>query len=63
MNANDTAGMNAAMEQLTQAQHKAAEALYKSAGAGAPTEERCPAPGQAAAAGAGDGRRAGGRAT
>ena len=30
---NDTAGMNRAMEQLTQAQHKAAEALYKGAGA------------------------------
>ncbi|MBI2828197.1 MAG: molecular chaperone DnaK [Acidobacteria bacterium] len=37
MAANDTAGMNRAMEQLTQAQHKAAEALYKqsdSAGSG-----------------------------
>ena len=32
---NDTAGMNRAMEQLTQAQHKAAEALYKGAGASA----------------------------
>jgi len=30
---NDTAGMNRAMEQLTQAQHRAAEALYKQAGA------------------------------
>ena len=30
--ANDTAAMNRAMEQLTQAQHKAAEALYKQAG-------------------------------
>ena len=30
--ANDTAGMNRAMEQLTQAQHKAAEALYKQSG-------------------------------
>jgi molecular chaperone DnaK len=39
MTANDTAGMNKAMEQLTQAQHKAAEALYKNAGPGAPTEE------------------------
>jgi molecular chaperone DnaK len=35
MSANDTAAMNRAMEQLTQAQHKAAEALYKQAGAGA----------------------------
>ena len=33
MDANDTAGMNQAMEQLTQVQHKAAEALYKQAGA------------------------------
>jgi molecular chaperone DnaK len=32
MSNNDTAGMNKAMEQLTQAQHKAAEALYKQAG-------------------------------
>ena len=32
--ANDTAGMNRAMEQLTQAQHKAAEALYKKTGSG-----------------------------
>ena len=31
--ANDIAGMNSAMEQLTQAQHKAAEALYKQTGA------------------------------
>jgi molecular chaperone DnaK len=35
MSANDAAGMNRAMEQLTQAQHKAAEALYKQAGAAA----------------------------
>jgi molecular chaperone DnaK len=36
--ANDTAAMNRGMEQLTQAQHKAAEALYKQSGAtgGAP---------------------------
>jgi molecular chaperone DnaK len=33
--ANDTAGMNRALEQLTQAQHRAAEALYKNAGASA----------------------------
>jgi molecular chaperone DnaK len=33
--ANDVAAMTKAMEQLTQAQHKAAEALYKNAGAGA----------------------------
>jgi molecular chaperone DnaK len=35
VSSNDTAAMNRAMEQLTQAQHRAAEALYKSAGAGA----------------------------
>ena len=34
MTANDTAGMTRAMEQLTQAQHKAAEALYKQTGSG-----------------------------
>jgi molecular chaperone DnaK len=33
ISANDAAGMNRAMEQLTQAQHRAAEALYKQAGA------------------------------
>jgi molecular chaperone DnaK len=33
--ANDAAAMNRAMEQLTQAQHKAAENLYKQAGPGA----------------------------
>jgi len=32
LEANDTAAMNQAMEQLTQAQHKAAEVLYKQAG-------------------------------
>ena len=32
---NDTAAMNKAMEQLTHAQHKAAEALYKQAGTAA----------------------------
>ena len=47
---NDTAGMNKAMEQLTQAQHKAAEALYKQAGAaagsqGAPGADGAPGPG------------------
>ncbi len=34
MAANNTGDMNSAMEQLTQAQHKAAEALYKQTGAG-----------------------------
>ncbi len=33
--ANDTTAMTRAMEQLTQAQHRAAEALYRQAGAGA----------------------------
>jgi len=36
MAANDTAGMDSAMEQLTQAQHKAAEELYKQTGAEGP---------------------------
>jgi molecular chaperone DnaK len=55
MTANDAAGMNRAMEQLTQAQHKAAEALYKqaassgSAATGSPQEEA----GQGAPAGGG----------
>ena len=43
---NDTAAMTRAMEQLTQVQHKAAEALYKQAGAGAG------APGSGGASGA-----------
>jgi len=44
VNANDIAGMNKAMEQLTQAQHKMAEALYKQSGttAGAPGSEGAP---------------------
>jgi molecular chaperone DnaK len=41
VSSNDPAAMNRAMEQLTQAQHKAAEALYKQAGS-SPDE---PAPG------------------
>ena len=35
VSSNDTAAMNRAMEQLTQAQHKAAESLYKQTGASA----------------------------
>jgi len=35
INGGDTAAISKAMEQLTQAQHKAAEALYKNAGPGA----------------------------
>jgi molecular chaperone DnaK len=38
ISANDIAGMNRALEQLTQAQHRAAEALYKNAGAQAASE-------------------------
>jgi molecular chaperone DnaK len=55
MTANDTAGMNRAMETLTQAQHKAAEALYRQAGAtgGAPGAD----------AGAGSSASGGGGAT
>jgi len=37
MSANDITAMNRAMEQLTQVQHRAAEALYKQAGAGGST--------------------------
>jgi molecular chaperone DnaK len=56
MNANDTAGMNRAMEQLTQAQHKAAEALYKKAGAeGAGGPEGSAGAGAAAGAGSAGG--------
>jgi molecular chaperone DnaK len=57
MNNNDTAGMTRAMEQLTQAQHKAAEALYKQAGTAAGSEAGAGAEGSAGggagAAGAG----------
>jgi molecular chaperone DnaK len=38
ISSNDIAAMNSAMEQLTQAQHRAAEALYKTAGATAGPE-------------------------
>ena len=50
MAANDTAGMNRAMEQLTQAQHKVAEALYKQSGSAASAG---PEEGTGGAAGAG----------
>jgi molecular chaperone DnaK len=56
--ANDVAQMTTAMEQLTQAQHKAAEALYKSSGAaGAGGAE-----GPSGSADAGPAGAAGGRA-
>jgi molecular chaperone DnaK len=42
INANDTAGMERAMDLLTQMQHKAAEALYKNTGAGAAGSEGAP---------------------
>jgi len=45
ISANDTAGMNRAMDQLTQAQHRAAEALYKNAGAQAGSEGSSGSPG------------------
>ncbi len=53
MSNNDTAGMNKAMEQLTQAQHKAAEALYKQAGAAAGGTGAPGSPGPEGAEGAG----------
>ena len=50
----DSAAMTRAMEQLTQAQHKAAEALYKNTGAtGAPGAEGQPGAGPQGSAGAG----------
>ena len=49
MTNNDTAGMNRAMEKLTQAQHKAAEALYTQSGSAGSAD----AEGGAGAAGAG----------
>ncbi len=53
VSSNDTAAMNRAMEQLTQAQHKAAEALYKQAGA---TASGAPEDGQRADSGAAAGQ-------
>ena len=51
---NDTAGMDRAMEQLTQAQHRAAEALYKQAGAsGGPGAAEGPAGADSASGGSG----------
>ena len=50
MAANDIAGMNSSMERLTQAQHKAAEALYKQSGAGGPESAAGPEPESAAGA-------------
>jgi molecular chaperone DnaK len=59
LSSNDAAAMTRAMEQLTQAQHKAAEALYKQGAAGAqgasgaPGSEGAGSEGSAGAAGAG----------
>ena len=55
--ANDVAAMNSAMEQLTQAQHKVAEALYSQPGA-APRRAWCGGPGAGAAPGEWQRRRA-----
>ncbi|HEY6362097.1 MAG TPA: molecular chaperone DnaK [Vicinamibacterales bacterium] len=61
MNNNDTAGMTRAMEQLTQAQHRAAEALYKQAGTAAASEDASAgAGGSAGSAGAGSAAGSGG---
>ena len=63
MNNNDTAGMTRAMDQLTQAQHKAAEALYKQAGTAASDDASAGAGGSAGSAGAGSAGSAGGSST
>ena len=55
MNNNDSAGMTRAMEQLTQAQHKAAEALYKQTGSAAGSDAGEDAAGSSAGTGAGAG--------
>jgi molecular chaperone DnaK len=60
MSSNDTAGMTRAMEQLTQAQHKAAEALYRTAGdTGAAGAGAGAGPGSAESAGSAGGGSAG----
>ena len=51
---NDGAGMNTAMEQLTQVQHKAAEAMYKQADAAGGPEGTPEAAGAAPGAAAGE---------
>jgi molecular chaperone DnaK len=60
MNNNDSAGMTRAMEQLTQAQHKAAEALYKQAGSAASEDAAAGSGGSAGSAGAGSAAGSGG---
>jgi molecular chaperone DnaK len=59
MSANDTAAMTSAMDQLTQAQHKAAEALYKQAGAGAEGAGGSGGSGSAGGSGGAEGSAAG----
>ena len=59
MNNNDSAGMTRAMDELTQAQHKAAEALYKQAGSTAGSD-RGPEAGAGSAGGTGAGAGASG---
>ena len=51
---NDAAAMTKAMEQLTQAQHKAAEALYKQGATGATGAEGAGSEGSAGSGGSGD---------
>jgi molecular chaperone DnaK len=53
ISSNDVAGMNTAMEQLTQAQHKMAETLYSQAGAAGGPGGAGPGAGPAGAAGGG----------
>jgi molecular chaperone DnaK len=60
ISANDTAGMNRAMEQLTQVQHKAAEALYKQAPGGAGASGSEPGAGSSAGSAGGGGSAPGG---
>ena len=55
MNNNDSAAMTRAMDQLTQVQHKAAEALYKQAGSAAGSDAGAEGAGPSAGAAAGAG--------
>ena len=52
LSANDTTAITAAMEQLTQAQHKAAESLYKNAAGGGPGDGSAAGEGTGATSGA-----------
>jgi molecular chaperone DnaK len=55
INSNDTAGMERAMDLLTQTQHKAAEALYKNTGAGAAGSASSPGSESSASSGSSSG--------